>query len=121
MSYQFYLVLHLVGIFAVILALGGVLLHSMQSGSSQHAQRGWLMMFHGTGILITLVAGFGLIAKTSVQTPWPGWLWCKLLIWFYFAFSTLLVHRLPGFGKVFWLVTWALAGTAAYLAILKPF
>jgi hypothetical protein len=121
MSYEFYRVLHLVGIFALLLSLGGTLLHTQQGGLRYHLNRSWLMMFHGAGLLIIFVAGFGLIAKTHVGTPWPGWLWCKLLIWLLLGMMTVFIQRLPAFTRALWFVVLGLGGLAAYFALYKPF
>ncbi len=121
MSYEFYKILHLVGIFSLFMALGGLLLHQLQGGPKSYPMRSWLMMFHGLGLTLIFVAGFGLIAKSQVQTPWPGWLWCKFLIWIVMGISSLLITRFSAIARGIWFIVIFLGGFAAYLAIVKPF
>jgi len=122
MSYEFYKVIHLLGIFTLFTALGGVLLSALYGGGARnYSGRSWLMMFHGIAVLVIFVSGFGLIAKSQVGTPWPGWLWVKLLIWLVLATVTIGISRLPNLARFFWFFILGCGGLAAYLAVTKPF
>ena len=107
-----YKVLHLGGVMALFMGLGiGLLVDS--SAKKQGA------MFHGIGLVLILVAGFGLVAK--MKLGFPGWIIAKLVIW-------LILGALPALAKrqviptcVAWVAALILGLAAAYLGVYKPF
>lgn len=120
MSYEFYKVLHLVGIFMVLTSVSSLTLHVIGGGTKINTPfRKALMITHGIGILITLVAGFGLLARLGMMNL-PGWVIVKLVIWLYFAVATLFLYRTTKYAKGFWFKIIALAALAAYFAVYKP-
>ena len=122
MSIEFYKVLHLLGIFTVILSLGGMCLHVISGGTKNYAGRKWAAMFHGIGLLLVLIAGFGLLAKEGLmQGGMPGWVVGKLIIWLILGAMPALVYRQPKMAKLFWFLILAFSAVAAWLAIYKPF
>ena len=48
------------------------------------------MALTGTGALVNLVSGFGLLAKMSLFHPLPGWAWLKLALWLAIALLPVL-------------------------------
>lgn len=123
MSYEFYKVLHLVGIFMVLTSVSSLTLHVIGGGNKINTPfRKVLMIVHGIGVLITLVAGFGLLARLGLaRSGIPNWALVKLVIWGYFAVATVFVYRMPKHAKGFWFKIIVLASISAYLAIYKPF
>ena len=121
MSIEFYKVLHLIGIFTVILSLGGMCLHVISGGTRDYAGRKWAAMFHGLGLLITLIAGFGLLAKLGYMAALPGWAIGKLVIWLILGGLPVLIYRKPKLAKLFWILILAFGATAVWLAMYKPF
>lgn len=121
MSIEFYKVLHLVGIFTVILSLGGMCLHVISGGTRDYAGRKWSAIFHGIGLLISLVAGFGLLAKEGFMQALPGWAIAKLIIWLILGGLPALIYRKPQLARAFWILILAFGGTAVWLVIYKPF
>ncbi len=119
LSYQVYKVLHFIGIFMVVSALGGQLLNAMNKGERQHSSKRWLAIWHGVGLVIALVAGFGLLAR--LQIPFSGWLWGKLGIWLAFGALGAIAARKQDAAKLLWILTIVLGGLGAYLAGYKPF
>ncbi|NJM09741.1 MAG: hypothetical protein HC883_02255 [Bdellovibrionaceae bacterium] len=121
-SYQVYKVLHLMGVFTVILSLGAVCMHVINGGTKQHPFRKGVGITHGVGLLISLVGGFGLLARLGVaHGGLPGWVWAKLVIWLIFGGVTAILVRKPQTAKPMWLGILVLAVTGAYLAQYKPF
>ena len=114
MSIEFYLWLHLSGIGLILLSVGG-LAHSSESG------RKLLSAAHGIGLLISLVGGFGLLARYQFLWPWPTWVFIKIGIWFLFGASATLLRRLSHLATPLWWGNWALFLLAAYLGVHKPF
>lgn len=121
MPYQFYKLMHLIGIILVFSGLCG-LLGTYNSG--QTPSRGWrigLAIVHGLGMALALVGGFGLLARLGIITGWPGWVWVKLVIWFCLGGSIFFAKR-KAHLRMNLIALWAMfGGTAAYMAIYKPF
>lgn len=120
MSYSFYKVIHFIGIAMLLSSMGAMIFHSMNSGSLKFPGRRWLMVTHGLGMLVTLVAGFGLLARLSIHTPWPTWIWLKLGIWIVLGAGVAAILRQPRFAKLYWILLVAIVGAAAYLVQTKP-
>ena len=109
MSYETYKLLHVIGLIALFLGLGGILAGGRKS----------FLALHGLGLLIMLVAGFGMQAKGSLG--FPGWMIAKLGVWVLIAVTPVAMKRgmLPAGLAV--LLMFALGGAAAWLALTKPF
>lgn len=121
-SYQVYKVMHLLGNFMIIAALGGLIVHIINGGSKEHSFRKGVAMTHGIGLLLSLVGGFGALARLGiVQAGLPGWVYVKVAIWLLFGGMTAILVRKPEFAKSLWFVTLVLAGLGAYLGGAKPF
>lgn len=112
--------IHLIGVFMVLMALGGLLLHQINGGSQDHAWRKPVAFTHGVGIALILVSGFGMIARLGIDFPWPGWVFGKITIWIIFGAVVAVIFRKPGLVKSLWWGLIALGGLAAYLALNKP-
>lgn len=121
-SYDVYKVIHLIGILMVFLALGGVATNAINGGTKIHSWRKGVAITHGIGLVLSLVAGFGLLARLGLaQSGIPGWAIAKLVIWLFFGGVTAVFIRKPGLAKPLWLFVILLGGLAAYLAGSKPF
>ncbi len=122
MSIEFYRVLHFFGIMLVFMALGGVCLHVINGGvKASTAFRKAAAATHGLGLVLVLVAGFGLLARTGLSLSASAWLWPKLLIWLILGGITVLMWRKPMAGRALWFVVPLLGLVAAWLAVTKPF
>lgn len=121
-SYAVYKIIHLSGVLMVFLSLGGVATSAINGNGKNHAWRKPLAITHGIGLLLSLVGGFGLLARLGiVHNGLPGWVIAKLGIWFFFAAMAGVVVRKPNIAKPIWLLTIFLGAAAAYLAGAKPF
>jgi hypothetical protein len=123
MSIEFYKVLHLIGIFTVLLSLGGMCLHVISGGTRDYTGRKWAGLWHGVGLLLILIAGFGLLAKEGLMQggQLPGWVVGKLVIWLILGGIPVLIYRQPKFAKLFWFLILAFGGVAVWLVLYKPF
>ncbi len=122
-SHQFYNVLHIVGIVLVMSSLGGAAVHALNGGTrATNRARGLLAALHGTGVLVILVGGFGMLARLGFRhgAMFPGWLLVKLAVWVVAAAALFLPYRRPALAKPLWLALPVLGGLAAYMAIYKP-
>jgi hypothetical protein len=108
MSVAFYHIAHLVGLILLFIGFGG-----MAGGYSKAA-----MKYHGIGLVILLVAGFGLIAKLHLSYTMP-FIIAKLVIFVVLGGLPVLLKRgkLSG-GATMWIAV-VLGGCAAYLGYLK--
>ncbi len=122
MSYEFYKILHLAAIIGVFASLGATCFHAMNGGvRAGSTGRGLVAGLHGGGILLALVAGFGLLARTGLMGGWPGWVWAKLALWLLLAGLVAVPYRRPELARPVLLALPGLGLAAAWLAILKPF
>lgn len=85
MSLIFYKILHLVGVILLFIGLASALMPK----DTPHRKIG--VMFHGIGLVLLLVAGFGLIAKLQIGFPW--WIIAKLVLWLGFGAMPLIGKR----------------------------
>lgn len=120
MPYEVYKIAHLIGIFMIMISLGGVATHAINGGDkeSNHFRKA-LGITHGIGLVLVLVAGFGLLAQ--LQVGWPIWVFVKLIIWIIFGALTGVAYRMGTKGQGLWYIMIVLGGLAAYLAVTKPF
>ncbi|HEX2642231.1 MAG TPA: SirB2 family protein [Thermoanaerobaculia bacterium] len=115
-SYTAYKVLHVLGVLLVFMAFGGMLATPANSRNKMGA------IFHGLGLVILLVTGFGLMSRLGIShTALPGWVWAKALIWLIFGGIIVLIKRKPELRGMLWFLLVILGTFAAYLAIYKPF
>jgi hypothetical protein len=113
--------IHFIGIFMVLVALGGLLLHAINGGTKNHAWRKPVAITHGVGIFLVLLGGFGMLARMGILWSWPGWVTGKVVIWVILGGLIAVIFRKPTLAKPLWWMTIALAALAAYLAGNKPF
>ncbi|MGI9037878.1 MAG: hypothetical protein ACR2GQ_03350 [Gemmatimonadota bacterium] len=118
-----YWYMHIFGIGLLVLAVGGVSLHAMSGGTKETSGgRGIAAASHGIGLLLILVAGFGMLARLGVvQGGLPGWVWAKLVVWTLIGGLFMVPYRKPGFAKLVWVSAAGLVLFAAWLGHSKPF
>lgn len=104
MSYVFYKILHFSGLFLMILSLGAIASHRLQGGTKENFKnRKFFSMFHGIGLLVSFVAGFGLMAKGQFSFA-SGWPYVKMLCWLAAGMYPVIFYKqkeptkLPYFG-----------------------
>ena len=120
MSVSIYKLIHLIGIFAVLLGLGGMCFHAASGGTKgKDATSKLTGMLHGIGLFIVLLGGFGLIARLGESFA-SGWVIAKLLIWIVIGAAIAIPYRQPknAIAVVFGVLL--LAAIAGYLGINKP-
>ena len=112
MSYATYKLIHLLGIFALLVALAGMAAHAAAKGTKEgNPSYRTLQAFHGIGALLALVGGFGLLARMGIQggLHFPGWVWAKLVLWILLGGLVALPYRRREWAR-----------TVLVLAIQKP-
>ncbi len=121
MSYEFYKVLHLTGIFMTLCGLAGVLGLRMATVDLPARGRKLFMITHGIGLVLALVGGFGLAARLQMFANLPVWVWAKIVIWLVLGGALTLVKRRGQIGAPLLVLMIGLAVTGAWLAVNKPF
>lgn len=79
-----YHILHILGLILVFIGFGALL----SNDSAKSA-----MKWHGTGLLISLVSGFGMLAKMQLFSALPTWVYVKLGLWLVLGFLPVLAKR----------------------------
>lgn len=112
MSLETYHFLHLIGLILVFVGFGGLL-------SSEGAKKS--MKWHGIGLVISLVSGFGMLAKMGIMGAMPVWVWIKIALWLVLGFLPVLSKRRVLAAPVVVLIA-ILAGVAlAYIGYTHKF
>ncbi len=121
MSYLAYKLLHVLGVLLVLAAAGGVAVHAATGGRREDNDlRGVLASMHGVGLILSVVTGFGLLARLGAGMP-PTWAWAKLVIWLFFGAALTLPYRNTSLARALVVALPLLAAIASYLAMYKPF
>lgn len=124
MPYTTYKFLHILGVLVVFLAWGGLAIYRFSGEKKLGPSKGTfrlLMLTHGLGLTVVLVAGFGLLARLGIHGQWPGWVLVKLGIWLFLGGGAVLLKRFPEKLKVWWFTAISMATLAVYLVVYKPF
>ena len=124
MSYATYKIIHLLGIFALMVALAGIAAHaSAGHGKDENTSYKTLLALHGIGALLALTGGFGLLARINVEHTgmFPGWVWAKLILWLLLGATIAMPYRKQVFARSILFLLPLLGATGAFLANYKPF
>jgi hypothetical protein len=113
--------LHLIGVFMILVALGGLILQQINTTTRAQGWRKPVAITHGIGMVLVVVGGFGMLARLGIFWPWPGWVLGKIIIWLVLGVLVAVIGRMPALAKPLWWITIALGAIAAYLALNKPF
>lgn len=117
--FTLYKVAHILGMVLVFMALGGALALT-RLGADRTRARKWLAMTHGVGVLLLLVAGFGMLARLGVPWPYPAWVWGKVVLWLVTGALLTFSLRHAQWARLLWWTGPLVGVVAAYLAIAKP-
>ena len=113
MSSDTYRILHFVGLAMLFASLGA----STLQPAGQKAPK-FAMILHGIGLLVMLVAGFGMLAKLGYKA-YESWVLVKVFGWLILGALPVLVRRRVVPGWIGLLLAIAIAGGAAYVARFK--
>lgn len=123
MPYEVYKVIHLLGIFLLLISLSGMAVFAINGGAKKdNVWRVRLAISHGVGLFLVLLGGFGMLARLGITAfPWPGWVYGKFAFWLVFGGLIALATKNPKLGKIVYFLLPILAILTASLAIYKPF
>jgi hypothetical protein len=123
MPYAIYKLIHLVGIFALLVALAGMSAHAAAGhGKDENPSYRTLLLLHGVGALLALTGGFGLLARigTGTGSMLPGWIWAKLVLWVLLGGLVAVPYRNRAFARALLVILPLLGLLGAALANYKP-
>ena len=120
MTYEFYKVLHLVGFFLLLSGLMGAFFTVWGGNSFQGKVKSASFALHGTGILLVLISGFGLLAKLGYMQNMPTWIYFKIALWMFFALAISILKRKGQLGMPLYVLLLAAYAFAAFLGVYKP-
>jgi hypothetical protein len=121
MSIVTYKLLHILGIVLIVMPLGAMALHLLNGGTRQSNQsRKLLAITHGVGMLVTLVAGFGMLARLEIG-GFPTWVAIKTAIWLVLGGALGILFRAPGSARAIWFLAPLLTGLAGWIALHRGF
>jgi hypothetical protein len=110
MDYPAYKIIHLIGVAALALGIGGV----MAGG----ANRKIFSILQGIALLVMLVSGFGLLAK--LHLGFPHFAMVKTVIWVVLGVIPMILRRLRVPVSAGIAISLALIGIMAWLGVMKP-
>jgi hypothetical protein len=116
---NFYQVLHIVGISMVFLGYGALLARSMAAPANVSVRK-LGSITSGIGLLLILVAGFGLISKLGHSFT-ETWILVKFVIWLLLGGLIVLINRKPQLAMLLWCLLIALSATAAFMVYVVRF
>lgn len=120
MPYEFYKVLHFLGLILTLSGLIGLMASFLaQSGEMTKKLRILWRALHGTGLLLILVSGFGLAARLNYIAQLPDWVKIKIGVWVLVGFIVILIRKARPLIKIWLPLVLALFAFAAYLAVNK--
>ena len=119
MDPNFYQVLHIIGISMVFLGYGALLARSMAAPDNVSVRK-LGSITSGIGLLLILVAGFGLISKLGHSFT-ETWILVKFVIWLIFGGLIVLINRKPQLAMLLWCLLIALGATAAIMVYVVRF
>ena len=112
--YSIYIIAHLAGAFAVAMAYGALTLWADHEKAlpegTENPYRKLGMIAHGTGMLVILVGGFGMLANLYPgESPMSlGWVHIKLTIWMLVGGGIAVLRRKPEFARYIAAAAWVL-------------
>ena len=118
MSYEFYNVVHVIGVIFLFTALGAL---AATAGSERTPLRRIASVAHGVSLALIFVAGFGLLARLGHFGAIPAWAYLKMSLWAVLAAAVVPLRRRPEWAPVLWVLMPVVGGLAAWLAVVQPF
>jgi len=105
-----YLIIHLIGLAALALGLGG-----MMAGGND---RKIFSILQGIALLVMLVSGFGLLAR--LHLGFPHFAMVKVGLWLVLGAMPVILRRLHASVIAGICISVALIGILAWLGVMKP-
>ena len=118
MSYQFYKILHLMGLLSLFMGAAFIVILAATKQLHQRSLKALSYTLHGIGATLVFVSGFGMAARLQIFGDIPGWMYQKILIWVLITLGIVFFKRL----RAPWVhsgILLLLAYSAIHLALFK--
>ena len=112
-----YLFIHLVSVCLLFVSLGGMV-QQVGAEAPSKARRQFIMMTHGTAMLLILLAGVATLHRIDGSFS-ERWVHAKLGIWMVLGAAPAFIYRKPALARMFWFVLPVFGGLAFYFARWK--
>ena len=120
-SYLVYKILHFSGLFLMLTSLGAIASHRLQGGNKTNFKnRKFFSMLHGIGLLVSFVAGFGLMARAGYSFS-SGWPYVKMICWLIAGMYPVVFYRQKTPSKLPYMGLLAVLLVAILTVEYKPF
>jgi len=104
----------------IVTSLSAMCVQAASGEIKQHPWRKLLFTFHGLGMFLSLLGGFGLMARLGLaHSSFPLWIKLKLVIWASFGFFVYILIKRKNLNKTIWLLNLIFVMLAAFLAVNK--
>jgi hypothetical protein len=122
MPYPIYKLIHLLGLFSLLITVAIACTHLLRGGTrADLPRRRALAVTHGVASFLVLLGGFGMLARLGIaHGGLPGWILLKLGIWLLLSGALALALRVTGAARAVLVGTPLLALLAAAIALYKP-
>jgi hypothetical protein len=121
MSYEFYKILHLLGIALLLSGLVTLVILKVTGVAIQGTVKKFALITHGIGLVLLLVSGFGLLARLQLMGDFPKWAYIKLAIWLFMGGVATLIKKKGHMAWQLYTIIMCIFLIAAYVGIAKPF
>ena len=122
-SYELYKVAHVVAAILIFMSLAGAYFHAANGGTRDtNAARRVISAMHSIGLLVSVIAGFGLLSRLDlIRGGIPAWVYGKLAIWLIAGMLLTIPKRKPSLARPILAYGLPLLAVAAvWLAVYKP-
>lgn len=120
MPYEIYKVLHLTSLGFVLISTAAIAMMAFfDQLEKAPGKKKLFSIVHGIFLLLTLVSGFGLLARLGIHNM-PVWVIVKIVIWGLFGVIPVFMKKKPAKSMGLWTLLGVLFACGAFLAIYKP-
>jgi hypothetical protein len=123
LSYQFYKLIHFLGIWVLFFSFGAGYLYLKDQAAKglKEVRPKVVVISNSVGLVFILLGGFGMLARLGIHWPWPNWIALKFAAWVLLGFTMMIVKRRLVPPVAFAGLALLIATLAGYLGIWKPF
>ena len=118
MSYEFYNIIHVIGVVVLFTALGAL---AGAAGSERRPLRTVATVAYWIALAVIFIAGFGLLARLGHFGAIPLWAYMKMVLWAILAVMTVLIRRRPEWAPRLALTAPIVGAVAIWFAVSQPF
>lgn len=121
MTYEFYKVMHIIGLMFLFSGIAVIATLTLTGQLKKGGAKALGFALHGLGLILVLVAGFGMLARLNLMSALPSWVHAKIGLWVLLALAVSLLKRKQSLVYPILILCLAIGGAAGWIAIFKPF